>query len=117
MTHTHCSQSSFRRYFVALGFLVAAAALFSACGSAPSSQSASTSSPTVNSNTSATAKTGKTTKTGKITKLGDKWYLSQTGQEPLEIDSYTLDLSAYQGQTALVTGEYSGNTLFVTELR
>ncbi len=64
----------------------------------------------------AAAKVGQTTKTGQIIQLEGKYYLQQSGQEPLGIDSYNVDLSSSVGKTVTVTGEYSGNTLFVGKL-
>ena len=63
------------------------------------------------------AKVGQTTKTGQIVKLGDKLYIQEPGQSPLEIDSYNVDLSTYVGKTQTVSGEYSGNTLFVSQVK
>jgi len=60
-----------------------------------------------------TVKVGQTSKTGSVSKLNNKFYLQQTSQPLLEIDSYSVDLSTYDGKTVTVTGEYSGNTLFV----
>ena len=34
----------------------------------------------------------------------------------VKLNSYTVDFSQYEGKTAKVTGEYSGNTLFVDEI-
>lgn len=59
-------------------------------------------------------KAGDTTKSGKVTQIGSKFYLEQKGKEPLELDSYTVDLASHLGQTVTVTGQYSGNTLFVS---
>jgi hypothetical protein len=58
-------------------------------------------------------KVGKTTKTGQVIQLGGKYNLQQTGQSPIPIDSYSVDLSTYLGKTVTITGEYSGDTLFV----
>lgn len=58
-------------------------------------------------------KQGDTTKTGKISKIGEKYFLQESGKQPMEIDSYAVDLSGYVGQAVSVTGQYSGDTLFV----
>ena len=63
------------------------------------------------------AKVGKTTKTGVVSKANGKYYLDVTNQPLLEIDSYSIDLSDYAGKTVTITGEYSGNTLFVGEIK
>jgi hypothetical protein len=65
---------------------------------------------------SATAKTGDTTKTGKIIKASGKFFLQETGKQPAEIDSYTLDLDSYVSRTVKVTGQYSGDTLFIGKI-
>ena len=41
------------------------------------------------------------------------FYLQEVGQTPKEIDSCTVELSDYVGQTVIVSGQYSGDTLFV----
>ncbi len=64
-------------------------------------------------NPSATEKSGTTTKTGKIGSSGGVFTLQEAGQTPKEIDSYVVDLSKYVGKTVTVTGQYSGDTLFV----
>ncbi len=63
-----------------------------------------------------TNKVGKTTKTGVVSKANGKYYLQVSNQPLLEIDSYSIDLSDFPGKTVTVTGEYSGNTLFVGEI-
>ncbi len=63
-----------------------------------------------------TAKSGDTTKTGKIIKASGKFFLQETGKQPAEIDSYTIDLDAYVNQTITVTGQYSGDTLFIGKI-
>jgi len=63
-----------------------------------------------------TQKVGETTKSGKVTKIGQKFYLEMAGSKTMEIDSYALNLSAYEGQTLKVTGQYSGDTLFVGKI-
>ena len=73
--------------------------------------------PTTNtksiSNPSATEKSGTTTKVGKITASAGKFYLQEAGQTPKEIDSYVVDLGEYADKTVTVSGQYSGDTLFV----
>lgn len=60
-----------------------------------------------------TEKVGDTTKTGVISFTNGRYFLAETGQTPKEIDSYAVDLSAYVGKKVTVTGQYSGDTLFV----
>ena len=58
-------------------------------------------------------KVGDTTKTGKITTISGRFYLTEAGQTPKEIASDAVELSEYVGKTVTVTGQYSGDTLFV----
>jgi hypothetical protein len=41
----------------------------------------------------------------------------QQGGEITELDSYNVDLQNYNGKTVTVTGQYSGETLFVDEIK
>mgnify|MGYP000901814224 FL=1 len=70
---------------------------------------------TVPASTSSTVqqKVGTTTKTGTISVSNNIFYLQEAGQTPKEIDSYTVDLGQYVGQSVTVSGQYSGDTLFV----
>ena len=61
-------------------------------------------------------KVGDTTLTGKITKVGDKYFITVGSKPPAEIDSYSVKLDDYVGKTATVTGQYSGDTLFVGKI-
>lgn len=58
-------------------------------------------------------KVGTTSKMGTISSDGSRFYLTEAGAAPQEIDSMMVDLSAYVGQTVTVSGQYSGDTLFV----
>jgi PBP1b-binding outer membrane lipoprotein LpoB len=77
--------------------------------------------PTPNTTTTDTPaaeqKVGTTTKTGTITQTSGRFFLQEAGQQPEEIESYSVDLSGYVGQTVTVTGQFSGNTLFVGEVQ
>ena len=61
-------------------------------------------------------KSGDTIKTGVISQVGTAYFLAEAGQSPKEIESYVVDLAEYVGQTVTVTGQYSGDTLFVGEI-
>ncbi len=60
-------------------------------------------------------KQGDTTKQGIVNQIGEAFYLEVAGQQN-EIDSYSVDLSQYVGEHVTVTGQYSGDTLFVGEI-
>ena len=62
-------------------------------------------------------KIGETSKTGVISQAGDKFFITETGSSPEEIDSYQIDLSQYVGRNVNITGQYSGETLFVGSVR
>lgn len=58
-------------------------------------------------------KVGTTTKTGIISTTNNVFYLQEAGQTPKEVDSYTVELGDYVGQSVTVSGQYSGDTLFI----
>ncbi|MBT3249653.1 MAG: hypothetical protein HN846_03555 [Candidatus Pacebacteria bacterium] len=58
-------------------------------------------------------KVGDTSKTGMISQSGSVFFINVMGQEPEIIESYSMELADYVGQTITVTGQYSGDTLFV----
>jgi uncharacterized protein YxeA len=62
-------------------------------------------------------KVGTTTKTGVLSESAGRFYLQEAGQTPKEIDSYTVELDAYVGQNVTVSGQYSGDTLFVGSIQ
>ncbi len=66
---------------------------------------------------SAREKIGNTTLTGKITKVGNKYFITVSGKQPQDLDSYSMKLGQYVGQTVTVTGQYSGDTLFVGKIK
>ncbi len=54
-----------------------------------------------------------TTLTGTVTKTGNKYYIQTMGKPITELDSYTVKFDQFVGQKVSVTGQYSGDTLFV----
>ena len=85
-------------------------------GCASSGPTAATSSNTgASTNAAAATKVGTTTKTGMVKKVG-KTFILQVGNQSIGVDSYNVDLSQYAGQTVTVSGEYSGDTLFVSKV-
>ena len=62
-------------------------------------------------------KSGTTTKTGTISQSGELFFLAAGSAAPEPIESNLLDLSNYVGQTVTVSGQYSGDTLFVGEIQ
>ncbi len=78
------------------------------------------SAPAAESNTQAPAadqKQGDTSKTGTISQSGTIFFINVVGQEPEIIESYGVNLADYVGQTVTITGQYSGDTLFVGSIK
>ncbi len=61
-------------------------------------------------------KVGETSLSGTLIQQGDDFFISQSGEEPTGVDSYDIKLTQYIGKEVTVTGQYSGNTLFVKEV-
>jgi hypothetical protein len=53
---------------------------------------------------------------GPVTSAGNLFYIS-VGTDNTEITSRKIDLKQYVGKTVTVTGEFSGTTLFVDEVK
>lgn len=102
-----------KKTLVSLSIILVCLMVFSACsaGNNPTDSNNTTKS---DSNTpAANQKSGDTTKTGKISEISDKYYLQEVGGIPEQIESLSVDLGMYVGQTITVTGQFSGDTLFV----
>jgi len=95
-----------------LSLVMVSAVTFAGC----LKQTNTTAPTTTRSTTTTTEKVGDTTKTGTISVVDGKYFLAEAGQIPKEIDSYAIDLSAYVGKKVTVTGQYSGDTLFVGKI-
>ncbi len=102
------------KYFLSLVVVIGAGIFLAGCQSNSPIPAANT---PQNSPTAATQKSGDTTKTGKVSKAGVKFYLNSAGQKTVELDSYGVDLNQYVDQTVTVTGQYSGDTLFVGKVQ
>jgi hypothetical protein len=90
-----------------LGVVVSTSVFFAGCGQQPAAQN------NAQQRTNTTEKVGDTTKTGVISFSAGRYFLAEAGQTPKEIESYTVELGDYVGKTVTVTGQYSGDTLFV----
>lgn len=62
------------------------------------------------------ARQGDTVLEGTLTVQGDKGVL-KTDTGVVSLESYTVKLSEYTGKKVKVKGQYSGDTLFVDEIR
>ncbi len=65
--------------------------------------------------TEQTEKSGFTTLSGTLSQQTNS-YLLQTSTGPVVVQSLEVDLSSYIGETVTVTGKYSGDELFVSEI-
>ncbi len=61
----------------------------------------------------AAQKQGDTTKSGTIRKQGALYTIETAPGKFETIDSLAVDLTAYENQMVTITGQYSGDTLFV----
>jgi hypothetical protein len=61
-------------------------------------------------------KKGDTSMTGMISASGDNYLITAAGKAPKGLDSYAVDLKQYVGKTVTVTGQFSGDTLFVSKV-
>ena len=62
------------------------------------------------------------TKTGTLSKADptqatDFTHILTSGSETVKLNSYTVNLSPYEGKTTTVSGQYSGTTLFVDAIK
>ena len=54
--------------------------------------------------------------TGKLTKNGELFFVTDSKGTLNDVETYSVPFEDYVGQTVTVTGQYSGNTLFVTQI-
>jgi hypothetical protein len=97
--------------------LAVAAASAALTGCISTSTPAETTTPTTGDTPSAAEKSGTTTKVGTLSQAGDKFFLTEPGQEAKEVNSYSVDLAEYVGQTVTVSGQYSGDTLYIGSIQ
>ena len=57
------------------------------------------------------------TLTGNLIQAGTIFSLNVVGKAPIELDSRQVSLKDYVGKTVTVTGQYSGTTLFVSQIK
>lgn len=93
-----------------LSFLLISAVFLTGC------TSTSTTSPE-ESTSQVQQKQGDTTITGKLSGSENAYFIQESGKTPIMIDSYSLDFGQYVGQVVTIVGQYSGDTLFVSEIR
>lgn len=95
-----------KKYFA----LFATAFILAGC----QSQSVFTSTPTPDAQP--TVRVGDTTLSGKLTQSGDKFVLLDSTGKQTEVDSYKIEFTDLVNKDVTVTGQFSGDTLFVSKL-
>jgi hypothetical protein len=98
-------------------FVVVAAASVALTGCLGTSTPAETTTKSTGDTPSAVEKSGTSTKVGTLSQAGDKFFLTEPGQEAKEVNSYSVDLAEYVGQTVTVSGQYSGDTLYIGSIQ
>lgn len=94
---------------VSIVFLLVVSVFVAGCQSSQSNNTSGSS----NAQPGIEDKVGTTTKTGVISQAGETFFLQESGKQPEPVESYSVDLSQYVGKTVTVSGQFSGNTLFV----
>ena len=61
-------------------------------------------------------KKGETTKVGTLKQQNGNWMIVDDQGQYEMIETYSADFATYEGQLVQVTGKYSGDTLFVSEI-
>ncbi|MBW7944432.1 hypothetical protein H3C70_03470 [Patescibacteria group bacterium] len=100
-----------QQLFLGLAVVTTAGILLSGCISQSPTTSTEEQNPAMT-----TQKQGDTTMSGQLIQLGEKYYLQRTGESQQEVDSYSVDLASYVGQTVTITGQFSGDTLFAGKI-
>jgi hypothetical protein len=53
---------------------------------------------------------------GKLTKSGNLYLITDTAGVSQDVETYSVDLDTYVDKSVTVSGQYSGDTLFVSEI-
>lgn len=108
-----------KRILPILAILLGAVFLSGCVGQPSTTAPAGVQSPVVSKTNvpAADQKSGETTKTGMISTAGGKFFLTESSQPPREISSYSIKLADYVGKNVTVTGQYSGDTLFIGKIK
>ena len=88
--------------------LISTLFLLTGCSATPSSE--------VESDVSTEARVGETTLSGALLGEGNAAILTTADGEIVNVESYAVDFTEYNGETVEVTGEFSGTTLVVDEV-
>lgn len=108
-----------QRTTIGLGLVLASGMFLAGCTSKSvptSTTGAGTSGAADGAAMKAEEKKGDTSVTGMISASGENYLITAPGKAPKGLDSYAVDLKQYVGKTVTVTGQYSGDTLFVSKV-
>ncbi len=94
---------------IVVSLLVLSGLLFSGCTNQDSAVKTDDSSGFEQKNTTITI-------TGKLTKSGNLYLVTDGSGVAHDVETYSADFDSYLGKTVTVSGQYSGNTLFVSEI-
>ncbi len=61
-------------------------------------------------------KNSEVTLTGMLSKNGDLYFVTDSAGALHDVETYSVSFDEYVGKSVTVSGQYSGNTLFVTEI-
>ena len=61
-------------------------------------------------------KNSEITLTGMLSKNGRLYFVTDSSGTLHDVETYSVSFDEYVGKTVTVSGQYSGNTLFVTEI-
>ncbi len=62
-------------------------------------------------------KQGKISATGTLVRRDNTYYVESNSKAPIAVDSNEMSLHAFEGEMVTVTGQYSGDTLFVGKIQ
>lgn len=101
-----------KNYYLSLIFLVIFATFLSGC-----TQKVNDGAINILSNPELENKNQEVVLSGLLTHPGDLYLITTNSGKIQDLESYTINFDDYVGKNVEVTGEYSGNTLFVTEIK
>ncbi|MFZ5376217.1 MAG: hypothetical protein ACOZAN_00925 [Patescibacteria group bacterium] len=104
-----------KRCHFLVGMLMVAPIILSACTGSSLATPEKTSGDTEK--LKAEQKSGDTTMSGIVSEVGGRFFITAAGSPAKEIESYSVNLGDYVGREVTITGQYSGDTLFVGKIQ
>lgn len=92
-----------------VGLLLVSSVLFSGCIQSNNNSDSSELNSFEQKNTTITI-------TGKLTKSGNLYLVTDSAGVAHDVETYSVDFDSRLGETVTVSGQYSGNTLFVSQI-